>query len=184
MKRLVLFLSLFIVVGCGPSELDRCIEANEKNYSISFEDMLIKLTFTDIKNFIKDLEEMLEFGNTPLHLERYANKVFNAWSRNDFEEIQNLYHSEINSKKKLTNGYLKEYAEDFVKDYCLYDAFEVSCNKIFEEQPTYEQISFLNQFINIDDLYIDMYLRIYDENNLKGNKYDYAKNLCHSQGVY
>lgn len=181
MKNLLLLISLFIIVGCGQSELERCIETNEKVYSESFSNMKIELTENDIKDYVNGIQEMLDYGNTPLRLERFANKVLNAWSRNDFEEIQNLYHSDVNSNVKLTYGYLTDYAEEFIEDFCDYEIYGSWC---VENLSTYENISLINENLSLDDLEIQIYLRFYNKENFKENMYNYARSLCHSQGVY
>ena len=43
MKNLLLLISLFIIVECGQSELEKIIETNEKVYSESFSNMKIEL---------------------------------------------------------------------------------------------------------------------------------------------
>lgn len=188
MKKLASLITLLLVTGCGQSELDRCIETNEKIYSESFSNMKIELTENEIKDYVNETQEMLDYGNTPYHLERFANKILKAWSRNDFEEIQNLYHSDLHSKKLLTYGYLKEFAEKWIEDFCDYQIRSSWC---VEDLSTYENISLINEkFISYDgypsigDLEIQIYLRFYNKDNFKENMFNYARSLCHSQGVY
>lgn len=187
MKKLASLITILLVTGCGQSELDRCIETNEKIYSESFSNMKIELTENEIKDYVNETQEMLDYGNTPYHLERFANKILKAWSRNDFEEIQNLYHSDLNSKELLTYGYLKEYAEKWIEDFCNYQIRNSWC---VEDLSTYENISLINEnaslddYLSLDDLKIQIYLRFYNKENFKENMYNYARSLCHSQGVY
>ena len=55
---------------------------------------------------------------------------------------------------------------------------------LLDAETTYEKISVLDNNNFIDDPETNIYLRVYNENNFKDNRREYAKNLCHSQGVY
>ena len=102
-------------------------------------------------------------------------------------QIQNLYHSDVNSNVKLTYGYLKEYAEEWIEDFCAYEMYSSWC---VEDLSTYENISLINEnaslydYLSLDDLKIQIYLRFYNKDNFKENMFNYARSLCHSQGVY
>ena len=55
-----------------------------------------------------------------------------------------------------------------------------------EAETTYEKVNILHQsgVFSFSDLKYLIYLRVYDEENFEDNRRKYAKNLCHSQGVY
>ncbi len=184
------------LTSCGPSVLDRCMEENEKNYSKTFENMNIELSADDMKVFVKDLEEFKEDVTSDgiedyeyRHL-RFVEKVQRAWSRKDFDEIQNLYLSDEYSDVN-TYGQLKYNVEDdaeFSINFILegenyYDHIK---DALEEAETTYEKVKILHQSdaFYSGDLERLIYLRVYDEKNFKDNRRKYAKDLCHSQGVY
>ena len=183
------------LTSCGPSVLDRCMEVNEKNFSKSFENMSIELSADDMKIFVQDMEEFKEelMSNGIEEYEyrylRLIEKVQRAWSRNDFDEIQNIYLSDEYSDVN-TYGQLKHEVEDnaeFAINFILEtDNFYDHIKDALEEaETTYEKVNILHQAESVkSDLSKSIYLRVYDEKNFEDNRRKYAKNLCHSQGVY
>ena len=183
------------LTSCGPSVLDRCMEVNEKNFSKSFENMSIELSADDMKIFVQDMEEFKEelMSNGIEEYEyrhlRLIEKVQRAWSRNDFDEIQNIYLSDEYSDVN-TYGQLKHEVEDnaeFAINFILEtDNFYDHIKDALEEAETaYEKVNILHQAESVkSDLSKSIYLRVYDEKNFEDNRRKYAKNLCHSQGVY
>ena len=184
------------LTSCGPSALDRCMEENEKNYSKTFENMNIELSADDMKVFVKDMEEFKEDLTSDgvedyeyRHL-RFVEKVQRAWSRKDFDEIQNLYLSDEYSDEN-TYGQLKHKVEDAAESTInsiletdnYYDHIK---DALEEAETTYEKVNILHQsdVFYFSDLERLIYLRVYDEKNFKDNRRKYAKDLCHSQGVY
>lgn len=185
------------LTSCGPSVLDRCMKENEKNFSKSFENMNIELSADDMKVFVQDMKKSKELFMSDgiedyeyRHL-RFIEKVQRAWSRKDFDEIQNLYLSDQYSDVN-TYGQLKYKVEDnaeFVINRILetdnyYDHIK---DALEEAETTYEKVNILHQS-DFDFIYSDLdrliYLRVYDEKNFKDNRRKYVKDLCHSQGVY
>jgi len=185
------------LTSCGPSVLDRCMEENEKNYSESFENMTIELSADDMKVFVQDMvkfkEDLMRDGIEDYdyrHL-RFVEKVQRAWSGKDFDEIQNLYLSD-QYKDENTYGQLKYEVEDnaeYTINYILemdnyYDHIK---DALEEAETTYEKLNILHKMggdFSVSGLETLIYLRVYDEKNFKDNRRKYAKNLCHSQGVY
>ena len=184
------------LTSCGSSVLDRCMEENEKNFSKSFENMSIELSADDMKMFVQKMEEFKEdlMSNGMEEYEyrhlRFIEKVQRAWSRNDFDEIQNIYLSDEYSDVN-TYGQLKHEVEDnaeFTINFIMEtDNFYDHIKDALEEaETTYEKVNILHQsrIISESDLSNIIYLRVYDEKNFKDNRRKYVKNLCHSQGVY
>tara|TARA_B100000242_G_scaffold220412_1_gene161449 strand:- start:10017 stop:10580 length:564 start_codon:yes stop_codon:yes gene_type:complete len=185
------------LTSCGPSVLDRCMEENEKNFSKSFENMNIELSADDMKVFVQGMEKSKELFMSDgiedyeyRHL-RFIEKVQRAWSRKDFDEIQNLYLSDEYSDVN-TYGQLKYEVEDdaeFTINFILeMDNFYDHIKDALEEaETTYEKVNILHKMggdLSVSDLETLIYLRVYDEKNFEDNRRKYAKNLCHSQGVY
>ena len=183
------------LTSCGPSVLDRCMEVNEKNFSKSFENMSIELSADDMKIFVQDMEEFKEelMSNGIEEYEyrylRLIEKVQRAWSRNDFDEIQNIYLSDEYSDVN-TYGQLKREVEDNAEVTIKFifetdNLFDDIKDDLEEAETTYEKVNILHQAESVkSDLSKIIYLRVYDEKNFEDNRRKYAKNLCHSQGVY
>ena len=191
---LYFLINLIFLTSCGTSVLDRCIEENEKNYNESFEDMSIELTTDDMKRFVEEMNEFKELmmkngieDHDYRHI-RLVERVQQAWSRNDFDQIQNIYLSDEYGADK-TYGQLKDKVEKgyegFVLDQTTHAAelWDLQ-DDLLDAETTYEKISVLDNNNFIDDPETNIYLRVYNENNFKDNRRKYAKNLCHSQGVY
>ena len=184
------------LTSCGPSVLDRCMEENEKNFSKSFENMNIELSADDMKVFVQDMvkfkENLMRDGIEDYeykHL-RFVEKVQRAWSGKDFDEIQNLYLSDEWSDVN-TYGQLKYEVEDDVESIINYilemgNYYDHIKDALEEAETTYEKVNILHQSsaFSFSDLEYLIYLRVYDEKNFEDNRRKYAKNLCHSQGVY
>ena len=182
------------LTSCGQSVLDRCIEENEKNYSESFENMNIELSTDDKKVFVQDMEEFKEDLMSDViedyeyrHL-RFVEKVKRAWSGKDYDEIQNLYLSDEYSDVN-TYGQLKDKVEAVAEFEILFDTDDYYGHikvALEEAETAYEKVNILHQSgdSRFSDLERLIYLRVYDEKNFKDKRRKYAKNLCHSQGVY
>ena len=183
------------LTSCGPSVLDRCMEENEKNYSESLENMNIELSADDMKVFVQDMEkfkeDLMSDGMEDYeyrHL-RFIEKVQRAWSGKDFDEVQNLYLSDEYGDDN-TYGQLKYEVEDDAESTINYileaDGYDHIKDALEEAETTYEKVNILHQSdpSSIYHLEYLIYLRVYDEKNFKDNRRKYAKNLCHSQGVY
>ena len=78
MKKILLLIPLFIIVACGQSDLDKCIDANTNTKDNKFDEVLS--TYVESRNLMRDYNQYLVDDSSEPTDEEYE-KIETAWQK-------------------------------------------------------------------------------------------------------
>jgi len=170
MKKLFTLLAIFTLIGCSPSELDKCIDSNSYT-NTAYEDYRVDEYIEAWVFLIIDMEKLLN-----LSPEEYDTTYDHAiYSRNDaaVQELQDLvyggFFTEVSSELREF-----EYAQYDMEAAGLDDTIAAKYKNYSTADWTALEMKFINELKTIAKKYND-------KDNISKES---AEKMCNRQGIY